>query len=217
MAEELQVFGFWTSPFSRRVELALKLKALEYEYVEEDLWNKSDLLVKYNPIYKKVPVLVHHGKPIAESLVILEYIEENWKANPIFPHHPHQRALARFWAKYIDDKIVPAILKVARSKVEEREKAVEEASEACEALEKELESKKLFGGDRIGLVDIVGIVVAYWVPAIEEGVGFELLTSHKFPNITKWSEELLNHSVVKETLPPRAELVAYLQAVFGAN
>ncbi|TYK23620.1 glutathione S-transferase U8-like [Cucumis melo var. makuwa] len=105
--EKVQVFGFRSGSYSRRVELALKLKGVDYEHIDEDMLNnnKSDLLVKYNPIYKKVPVLVHNGKPISESRVILEYIEETWmESYAILPKDPYQRALARFWAKYIDDK-----------------------------------------------------------------------------------------------------------------
>ncbi|XP_038883697.1 probable glutathione S-transferase [Benincasa hispida] len=214
MAEQVQVFGFWESAFSRRVEVALKLKGIKYQYFEEDLPdNKSDLLLKYNPIHKKVPVLVHHGKPIAESLVILEYIDEIWKNNPILPQHPHQRALARFWAKFIDDKVVVAVVKAAGSKEEEeRKKAIEEAGEGLEALEKELKSKKFFGGEEIGFVDIVGTVVAGWLPAIEECFGFELLTTNNFPNLIKWREELVNHAIVKQFLPPNDEIVAFIQA-----
>ena len=102
---EVQLFGMGGSPFARRVQIALKLKGVQYTYFEEDLRNKSDLLLKYNPVHKKVPVLVHNGRPLVESLVILEYIDETWKDYPILPQQPYDKALARFWSKFIDDKV----------------------------------------------------------------------------------------------------------------
>ncbi|KAG4958378.1 hypothetical protein JHK87_035011 [Glycine soja] len=45
------------------------------------------------------------SSPIAKSHVIVEYIDETWKNNPILPSDPYQRALAHFWSKFIDDKI----------------------------------------------------------------------------------------------------------------
>jgi glutathione S-transferase len=104
--ETVKLLGYWASPVALRVKWTLKLKEIEYEYVEEDLANKSPLLLEYNPVHKKIPVLVHGGKPLAESLVILEYLDETWKRNPILPEDPYERAQARFWARFVDEKVI---------------------------------------------------------------------------------------------------------------
>ncbi|KAK4253465.1 hypothetical protein QN277_010133 [Acacia crassicarpa] len=80
--EQVILLGFWTSPCVMRVKIALMEKGIEFEYKEEDIFedqNKSQLLLKSNPIHKKVPVLIHNSRPICESLIILQYIDEVWK------------------------------------------------------------------------------------------------------------------------------------------
>ncbi|XVE61972.1 hypothetical protein DITRI_Ditri06bG0081400 [Diplodiscus trichospermus] len=212
MSEEVKVFGAWGSPFSRRVELALRLKGVQYEYIEEDIFNnKSPLLLKYNPVHKKVPVLLHNGKPIAESLVILEYIEETWKSNPILPEDPYDKAMARFWAKFLDDKCLPALWKAGWSPENEREKAVEEACECLKTLEGALNGKRFFGGATVGLVDIAANFIAHWLGIIQEATGHELLSAEKFPHLFKWTDEFVSCSIVKESLPPRDKLLAFFK------
>jgi glutathione S-transferase len=106
MAGEVVLLDFWASGFGMRVRIALAEKGIKYEYKEEDLRNKSELLLKMNPVHKKIPVLIHNGKPVCESLIIVQYIDEVWKDRcQLLPSDPYQRAQARFWADFVDKKV----------------------------------------------------------------------------------------------------------------
>lgn len=103
----VQVLGTNYSPFVSRVRIALNLKSVNFEYIEQNLTSKSDLLLGSNPVYKKVPVLIHGDTCICESLVIVQYIDETWTGNghSILPSDAYDRAVARVWAAYFDDKV----------------------------------------------------------------------------------------------------------------
>ncbi|KAL5980679.1 hypothetical protein ACLOJK_028588 [Asimina triloba] len=103
---EVKVLGAWLSPFVMRPTIALNIKSVPYEFLEETFGSKSELLLKSNPVYKKIPVLIHNDRPISESMIIVQYIDETWTDGPsILPSDPYDRAIARFWATYIDDKV----------------------------------------------------------------------------------------------------------------
>ena len=102
----VMLLSFGASPFGQRVCIALAEKGVDYEYKEEDLSSKSELLLKSNPVHKKIPVLIHDGKTVCESLTIVQYIDEVWSDKaPLLPFNPHQRAQAHFWADYVDKKV----------------------------------------------------------------------------------------------------------------
>lgn len=79
MADEVVLLDFWPSMLGMRVRIALAEKGINYEYKEQDLWRKTPLLLQMNPVHKMIPVLIHNGKPVCESLVIVQYIDEVWK------------------------------------------------------------------------------------------------------------------------------------------
>ena len=106
MADEVTLLDFWASPFGIRVRIALAEKGVKYEYSEQNLRDKSALLLQMNPVYKKIPVLVHNGRSVCESLIIVQYVDDAWKGKaPLLPSDPYQRAQSRFWADFIDKKV----------------------------------------------------------------------------------------------------------------
>lgn len=105
-AEDVRVLGAWASPYTMRPRIALNLKKVNYEFITETMMPKSELLLKSNPVHMKIPVLFHRDVPICESLVILEYIDETWPSvHSILPADPYDRAIARFWASSLEEKV----------------------------------------------------------------------------------------------------------------
>ncbi|KAK7250501.1 hypothetical protein RIF29_32974 [Crotalaria pallida] len=210
---ELKLIAKWSSPYVMRVRIALNIKSLEYEHFEETLNPKSDLLLESNPVYAKVPVLIHHGKPICESLVIVEYIDETWSSGPsILPSDAYDRAVARFWASYIDQKWFPSMKSIITVVEEEERKpyfeVMEEVVEKVEgALEECSKRKPFFGGDRIGFLDIAFGSFLGWLSVIEHVYGRKLLIEEKAPKLVKWAERFAADPAVKGLIPETDKLV----------
>ncbi|KAF4387018.1 hypothetical protein G4B88_024590 [Cannabis sativa] len=213
--EEVKLLGAWPSPFCYRIIWALKLKGIDYEYVEEDLFNKSDLLLHYNPIHKKIPVLVHNGKPISESTVILEYIEETWPHNPLISSDdPYEKAKARFWTKFIDEK-EPIFFAFFQSVGEEQEKATKEAKKVLKVIEDYGvgESRKFLGGEKVGMADLALGWISGWLEGMEEALGVKLLEPQSFPMLMAWIKNFRDVPQIRDNFPDRDQLLIYFKGL----
>ncbi|CAL4915221.1 unnamed protein product [Urochloa decumbens] len=216
--DELKLLGMWASPYVIRVKLALGFKGLSYEDVEEEdvFTGKSELLLKSNPVHKKVPVLLHNGKPVCESQIIVQYIDEAFVGTrPSFlPADPYEGAIARFWAAYVDDKLLPSWLQSFGGKTEEEKaeglKQTLAAVEHMETAFKEIsKGKPFFGGDSVGYLDVtLGALVA-WVHAGEKLTGFRLFDATRSPLLNEWVDRFGELDAAKAVLPDADRLVDY--------
>ncbi|KAB5537582.1 hypothetical protein DKX38_015115 [Salix brachista] len=216
---DVKLIGAWASPFVMRPRIALNIKSVEYEFLEEILGSKSQLLLESNPVHKKIPVLIHGGKPICESLVIVEYIDEVWSPGPaILPSDPHDRALARFWAAYLDEKWFPAMRNIVTAKDEEARKALmDQVGEGLVLLEgafsKCSKGKGFFGGDQIGYLDIAFGSFLGWLRALEKMNGVKLMDETKTPGLLKWADSFSSHPAVKDVFPETEKLVEFAKVL----
>ncbi|XP_077243766.1 putative glutathione S-transferase [Tasmannia lanceolata] len=212
MANEVILLDVWASSFGMRVRIALAEKGVEYEYKEQDLQDKSPLLIKSNPIHKKIPVLIHNGKPICESLIIVQYIDEVWnEKSPLLPKDPHQRANARFWADFVDKKVLDYSAKIWKNKGEAQEEAKNGFIESLKVLEEELGEKLYFGGDTFGFLDVVLISSSCWFYSYETCGNFSIET--ECPKLMGWVKRCMEKESVSKTLPDPHKVYEFLGVV----
>jgi len=203
------LLDFWASPFGMRVRIALAEKGVKYEYKEQDLRNKSPLLLQMNPIKKQIPVLVHNGKPVCESLIEVQYVDEVWKDKaPLLPSHPYERAQARFWADYVDKKVYDAGKRIWTKKGEEQETAKKDLIECFKVLEGELGEKPYFGGDSFGYVDISLIPFYTWFHAYESCGHFSI--EAECPKLIAWAKRCMQKESVSKSLADAEKVTGFV-------
>ncbi|KAG1348216.1 GST6 protein [Cocos nucifera] len=203
------LLDFWVSPFGQRCRIALAEKGVEYEYKEENLSDKSPLLLKMNPVHKKIPVLIHHGKPICESLIIVQYIEEVWSHNPLLPSNPYERAKARFWADFVDKKVAECGTRLWKLKGEAQEEAKKDMIEILKLLEGELGDKKYFGGEKtFGFVDVALAPFTAWFYTYETCGKFSI--ENECPKLAAWAKRCKERKTVSESLHDPHKVYEYV-------
>ncbi|EFJ19192.1 hypothetical protein SELMODRAFT_111351, partial [Selaginella moellendorffii] len=213
---------FWPSPFSMRAKLALLLKGTEHEDLPEDLGNKSKILLESNPVHKKVPVLIHKGKPIAESAIIVHYIDEVWPGtSPLLPKDAFLRAEHRFWSDFIDKKLLDCLMRFVRGN--DKDAANEEFIANCVLLEGALtklgseQEGPFFGGASFSFLDVMLAPFAVWIPGIVGVMGLKQASEEQCPRLHKFFEAVSEHPAAKGALPPVEKLKEFIQVRFAGN
>jgi glutathione S-transferase len=102
----LELYHSVNSVCAQKVRVVLAEKGLEYR--EHLMTLRGD---QFDPGYMKlnpagvVPTLVHDGRPVIESSVILYYLDEVFPAPPLMPDDPHERAAVRQYNKLVDEYV----------------------------------------------------------------------------------------------------------------
>nr|ALG05147.1 glutathione S-transferase [Helianthus annuus] len=202
MDDDVILLDFWVSVFGQRVRIALAEKGVHYENREENPQNKTPLLLEMNPVHKKIPVLIHQGKPVCESNIIVQYIDEAWhdKSPSLLPSDPYLRAQARFWADFVDKKVYESAKKIWMTEGEEDQQvAKKELIEVLKVLEGQLGEKPYLVGESFGLADIALIPFSMWFHTLNE-IG-KMNIERECPKLAAWVNRCMERESVSKTLP----------------
>lgn len=106
---DFTLYHYWRSSCSWRVRWALELKGIAYESVPVNLLKGEQLGEAHrarNPI-GQVPVLVVDGTPVADSIAIIELLDEVAPGASFLPKAPLDRAKVRRISNLIASGIQP--------------------------------------------------------------------------------------------------------------
>ena len=91
-----------TSPYARKVRIALAEKKIEYALVEASPWTAADSVAEFNPL-GKIPVLVlDDGTRLFDSRVIVEYLDTVSPVSRLIPEPSRQRITVKRWEALAD-------------------------------------------------------------------------------------------------------------------
>ena len=105
----MKLYGYFRSSASYRVRIALSLKGLGYDLQPVHLRRNEQRAPEFlerNP-QGLVPALEHDDAVLAQSLAIIEYLEERFPEPPLLPASPADRARVRALAQIVACDIHP--------------------------------------------------------------------------------------------------------------
>ena len=169
-----RLYSYWRSSSAWRVRIGLRLKGIDFEYRTVDLLGGEQYGEAHrarNPMCQ-VPVLeVEEGGRmlrLAQSMAILEWLEERFPSPPLLPSGADGRARVRRLAEHVNAGIQPfqnaAVLKWIRERLAgaDGEWAAHWIGRGLDALEAEARQ----GAGRFSHGDAVTLADVYLVPQL---------------------------------------------------
>jgi len=103
----LELYHYDHSTAAQKVRIALAEKQLDWtsHHLDTSVAKREHFSPEYLKLNPRgvVPTLVHDGRVIRESQVILEYLDDAFPEPPLRPEGAYEKATMRLWTKLIDE------------------------------------------------------------------------------------------------------------------
>lgn len=193
-----------TSPYARKVRIALAEKKIECEFVEENVWSPDTQVTMLNPL-GKVPVLVlDDGTPLYDSRVIVEHLDAVSPVGRLIPDRPRDRVGVRRWEALADGVLDAAILaRLERQRPLPKQdsdwitRQLGKALRGIKASSDDLGERSWCTGEAFNLADIAVGCMLLWL----EFRMPEIAWREDYANLARLLEKLEKRQSFKDTVP----------------
>ena len=196
-----------TSPYARKVRVALAEKKIEYTLVDAAPFGPDSSVSDFNPL-GKIPVLImEDGATLFDSRVIVEYLDTVSPVSRLIPEPSRQRIAVKRWealADGVSDAAVAIIMERKRPAGQQSAEWIDRQREKLERgvaeFARELGEKPWCSGDAYSLADIaVGCALGY-LDLRHPDVDWR----GQHANLARLAEKLAKRASFAETAPPAA-------------
>jgi glutathione S-transferase len=200
----LKIIASSTSPFVRKVRIALAEKKIEYQMQEVTPWAPDNPVHEWNPL-GKVPVLVlDDGSRLYDSRVIVEYLDTVSPVSKLIPEPSRQRIVVKRW-EALADGICDAALEIV---VEGRRPARQQSREwiarqrqkvdaGVAELARDLAEKPWCNGEAYTLADIATGCALGYLDLRHPDIAWR----DAYPNLARLAERLGKRPSFLDTVP----------------
>ncbi len=206
----LVLYHYWRSSSAWRVRFGLAHKGLAYESRIVNLRASEQLTDEHRQLAPMgvVPCLLVDGRPLTESVAILEFLEEVAPEKPLLPRDPWLRARVRQLVEHVNSGIQPlqnlAVLDHLSRDDGERQSWVRHFNErglraiesALVSVEKEMGPHRYAVGDELTLADL------FLVPQVATALRFDVPID-PYPRVTRIYETCMKLDAAIASSPER--------------
>ncbi len=203
----LRLIASLTSPYARKVRIALAEKKIEFALVVDLPWAPDSKAAEYNPL-GKIPVLVlDDGTQLFDSRVIVEYLDATSPVSRLIPEPSRQRIAVKRWEALADGLCDAAGAIVIEQRRPARQQSKEwidrqraKIDRAVVAMAEELDERAWCNGEAYSLADIAtGCALGYLDFRFPD---LDWRGAH--PNLARLAEKLGARASFADTVPPAA-------------
>jgi glutathione S-transferase len=201
----LKLIASSTSPFVRKVRIALAEKKIEYQIHEVSPWAPGNPVHAFSPL-GKVPVLVlDDGMQLFDSRVIVEYLDTVSPVSRLIPEPSRQRIVVRRWEALADgicDAALEIVVEARRPPRQQSEEWIARQRQKVDAgvaeLARDLADKPWCNGDGYSLADIATGCALGYLDLRHPDIAWRDAN----PNLARLAEKLAKRPSFQDTAVP---------------
>ncbi|XP_055356475.1 pyrimidodiazepine synthase-like [Paramacrobiotus metropolitanus] len=187
---QLRLFSMRFCPYAERARLTLNIKKIPYEIVNINLTEKPEwYMAHHNPLGKVPTHEPGKPKPVFESLIVAEYVDEHFPNEPkLLPKDEYEKARQKVAIEVITQKGL---------------KEVEESL-----------TGQYFAGDKMGFVDVMIWPWFERIAPVCEVRSVDLKMERDYPKLHAWMQKMLKEPAIADIVFPSEIMVPFIKSAY---